>query len=145
MSNKKSSISFGPGAASLILIFVVLAMSVLGMLSLMNSRNDVRLSERSVQVTEAVYNLNVEAEEKFVQVQEMLLELASAAESEEAYQAAIEEHLTEDMDWEDGILSFTVSDGFRILDCAVKVNPLDAETRCRWVRHNLTAETEEVW
>ena len=145
MSNKKSSISFGPGAASLILIFVVLAMSVLGMLSLMNSRNDVRLSERSAQVTEAVYALNVEAEEKFVQVQGMLLDLASAAESEEAYQAAIEEHLTDDMDWEDGILSFTVSDGFRILDCAVQVNPLDAETRCWWVRHNLTAETEEVW
>ena len=145
MSNKKSSISFGPGAASLILIFVVLAMSVLGMLSLMNSRNDVRLSERSVQVTEAVYALNVEAEEKFVHVQDMLLQLASAAETEEAYQAAIEESLADDMDWQDGILSFTVSDGFRTLDCAVRVNPLDDDVRCRWVRHNLTAETEEEW
>lgn len=145
MSNKKSSISFGPGAASLILIFVVLAMSVLGMLSLMNSRNDVRLSERSVQVTEAVYALNVEAEEKFVKVQGLLLDLASAAENEEAYQAAIQENLPDGMEWEDGILSFTVSDGFRTLDCAVQINPLDAETRCRWVRHNLTAETEEEW
>ncbi len=45
---KKTMISFGPGASSLILIFVVLALSILGMLSLMNSRNDIRLSERSV-------------------------------------------------------------------------------------------------
>ena len=145
MSNKKSSVSFGPGAASLILIFVVLAMSVLGMLSLMNSRNDLKFSERSAQVMESVYTLNVEAEEKYVQVQDMLLEIASSAQNEEAYTAAIEENLDEDMDWEDGVIYFTVSDGFRTLDCAVLVNPLDAETRCRWIRHNLTAETEEVW
>ena len=145
MSNKKSSVSFGPGAASLILIFVVLAMSVLGMLSLMNSRNDLKFSERSVQVMESVYALNVQAEEKFAHVQDLLLELASSAENEEAYTAAIEENLDADMDFEDGVISFTVSDGFRALDCAVLVNPLDAETRCRWLRHNLTAETEEVW
>ena len=142
---KKSSISFGPGAASLILIFVVLSMSVLGMLSLMNSRSDVRLSERSVQVTEAVYALNAQAEEKFVQLQETLQKLADSSENEEAYQSSIPESVEEDMDWEDGILSFTVSDGFRTLDCAVQVNSLEENTRCRWVRHNLTAETEEVW
>ena len=101
MSNKKSSVSFRPGAASLILIFVVLAMSVLGMLSLMNSRNDLKFSERSAQVMESVYTLNVEAEEKYVQVLDMLLEIASSAQNEEAYTAAIEENLDEDMDWED--------------------------------------------
>ena len=55
MSRKKSSITLGPGASSLILIFVVLSLTVLGMLSLMTSRNDFRLAERSAQVTEAVY------------------------------------------------------------------------------------------
>ena len=52
--NRKSNVSLGPGASSLILIFVVLSMAVLGMLSLMTSQNDLRLSERNVQVTEAV-------------------------------------------------------------------------------------------
>ena len=70
--NRKSSISFGPGASSLILIFVVLAMSVLGMLNLMNSRSDVKLSERSAQVAEAVYALNAQAEEKAAQLDDML-------------------------------------------------------------------------
>lgn len=143
--NKKSSISFGPGASSLILIFVVLAMSVLGMLSLMNSRNDLRLSERSVQVTEAVYALNVQAEEKYVQLQGMLLDLASEAESEEAYRSAIEQNVPEDVEWDGNVLSFTVTDGFRALRCGVQVNPLEEDARCRWVRHSLIAETEEVW
>ena len=39
---KKSNISFGPGAASLILIFVVLTLSVLSMLSLMNARGNIQ-------------------------------------------------------------------------------------------------------
>ncbi len=33
--NRKGRLSFGPGAASLILIVVILSMSVLGMLALM--------------------------------------------------------------------------------------------------------------
>ena len=47
---RKSNVSFGPGAASLILIVVILSMSVLGMLALMNARNDDRLSSRSIDV-----------------------------------------------------------------------------------------------
>ena len=46
--NRKSRVSFGPGAASLILIVVILSMSVLGILALMNARNDIKLCERSV-------------------------------------------------------------------------------------------------
>ena len=39
MKNRESRVSFGPGAASLILIVVILSMSVLGILALMNARN----------------------------------------------------------------------------------------------------------
>ena len=46
----KTSVSLGPGASSLILIFVTLSLAALGMLSLLTSRNDLRFSERSVQV-----------------------------------------------------------------------------------------------
>ena len=53
--NRRSTVSLGPGASSLILIFVVLALSVLGMLSLLTARNDLKFSERSAQVIEAVY------------------------------------------------------------------------------------------
>lgn len=52
----------GPGAASLMLLVVVLSMSVLGMLALMSARSDENLSLRSAEVARQVAELNVSAE-----------------------------------------------------------------------------------
>lgn len=134
---KKSSISFGPGASSLILIFVVLAMAVLGMLSLMNSRNDVRLSERSVQVAEAVYALNVQAEEKRAALD------ALAAKYGQDLQA-LDQALPEGVKREGNTLSWEEADAARRLDCALELFPADGE-RTRWVRYCLTAKAEGEW
>lgn len=142
---KRSMISFGPGASSLILIFVVLALSILGMLSLMNSRNDIRLSERSAQVTQAVYALQTAAEEKRADLDAVLAQAAVGAESQEAYYSAIEAALPEDVEWEDGVISWEETDGFRSLNCALETQPLDAQERTRWIHFELTAVTEEVW
>lgn len=142
---KKSMISFGPGASSLILIFVVLALSALGMLSLMNSRNDIRLSERSVQVTQAVYALQTAAEEKRAALDTLLGQAAQEAGGDEAYAAAIQAALPEGVEWADGVLSWEETDGFRSLSCALETLPLDAQERTRWIRFELTAVTEEVW
>ena len=76
---KKSGVSFGPGSASLILIFVVLSLSALGMLSLMSSRTDDRFSARSAEVIEAVYALNCAAEEQRATVDELLVSAAKDA------------------------------------------------------------------
>ena len=142
---KKSMISFGPGASSLILIFVVLALSILGMLSLMNSRNDIRLSERSVQVTQAVYTLQTAAEEKRAALDALLAKAAQEAENNEAYAAAVQAVLPEDVAWEAGALCWEETDGFRSLNCALETQPLDAQERTRWIHFELTAVTEEVW
>ncbi|MBR4539196.1 MAG: hypothetical protein IKO52_10175 [Clostridia bacterium] len=142
---KKSMISFGPGASSLILIFVVLALSVLGILSLMNSRNDIRLSERSVQVTQAVYALQTAAEEKRAALDALLCQAALEAGGQEAYESAIAAALPEDVEWADGVLSWEETDGFRSLNCALETQPLDAQERTRWIHFELTAVTEEVW
>ena len=142
---KKSMISFGPGASSLILIFVVLALSTLGMLSLMNSRNDIRLSERSVQVTQAVYALQTAAEEKRAALDALLATAAKEAGDQEAYAAAVEAALPEDVTWEDGALCWEETDGFRSISCALEALPLGSSERTRWIRFELTAVTEEVW
>ena len=137
MSRKKSSITLGPGASSLILIFVVLSLTALGMLSLMTSRNDLRLAERSAQVTEAVYALNVRAEERRAELDGIVkacLEAGNIAELEDA--------LPEDVALEDGLLLFTVDDGARMLDCALEIVPSGEGQRLAWVRYDLTAETE---
>ena len=142
---KRSMISFGPGASSLILIFVVLALSILGMLSLMNSRNDIRLSERSAQVTQAVYALQTAAEEKRAELDTVLAQAALEAESEEAYHSAVEAALPGDVEWEDGVISWEETDGFRSLNCALETLSLDVQERTRWIQFELTAVTEEVW
>ena len=132
----RSSISLGPGASSLILIFVVLSLAALGMLSLMTSRSDLGLAERSAQVTEAVYALNVLAEEKRA-------ELDGIWKDCEGKEEALEAALPEDVEREDGQLLFTVEDGARMLDCALEILPTGEGSRMAWARYNLTSETED--
>ena len=143
MSRKKSSITLGPGASSLILIFVVLSLTALGMLSLMTSRNDLRLAERSAQVTEAVYALNVRAEERRAELDGIVKACAVSGKENEHSFAELEDVLPEDVELEDGLLLFTVDDGARMLDCALEIVPAGERTTLACVRYNLSAETEE--
>ena len=143
--NRKSAISLGPGASSLILIFVVLAMAVLSMLSLMTARNDLKFSERSAAVIASVYELNETAEARKAEVDRLLAGCAKEAETEADYLAAIEEVLPEDMEITDGEISWSESDGARMLDLALQVLPLEENNRTVWSRHNLMAETGDEW
>lgn len=143
--NRKSAITLGPGASSLILIFVVLAMAVLSMLSLMSARNDLKFTERSSAVIVSVYELNEIAEERHAEIDRLLYECAKGAESEEEFLAAVEAALPEDMElWEDEI-SWSESDGARMLDLALRILPLTENERTEWVRHDLMAETGDEW
>lgn len=146
MNRRKSSIALGPGASSLILIFVVLSLTALGMLSLMTARNDLRLAERSASVTRAVYDINVRAEERRAELENILASCARDAGSDAEYFSAIRAALPEDVLLEDDLLIFTTEDDSRMLDCALRVYPLNAPQRAAWVRYNLTAETgDDSW
>ena len=140
---KKSSVSFGPGAASLILIFVVLALSVLGMLALMNGRNDLRLSRRSAQVVEAVYALNVRAEETRASLDELIVRQAESADSDEAFLEALVQALPKGMTMTDRDIEWTESDGPRVLHCALRLLSAPEVPRTEWVRHSLTSATAD--
>ena len=137
---RKSSVSLGPGASSLILIFVVLSLSVLGILSLMTARNDRILSDRMAEVAEAVYALSESAEESRMEATGILSGCAAEARGEEDYLDRIRERIPEEWELEERILSWKETDGVRTLDCAVEVLPLDGAERTRWVRHVLTSE-----
>ena len=143
--NQRSSISLGPGASSLILIFVVLAMAVLSMLSLMTARNNLKFSERSAAVIESVYQLNETAEERRAEVERLLAAAAAEATSEDEYLAVIAEILPEDMELVGDEISWSESDGTRMLDLALQVLPLDENNRTVWIRHDLMAETGDEW
>ena len=146
MKRKKSSITLGPGAASLILIFVVLSLTALGMLSLMTSRNDFRFAERSASVTQAVYALNVRAEERRAELDGILASCAKDVPSYAAFLSAVEASLPEEVFLEDDLLLFSEEDDSRVLDCALRILPLHSPQRTEWVRYNLTSETgDETW
>ncbi|MBQ8963707.1 MAG: hypothetical protein IJ089_07905 [Clostridia bacterium] len=144
---RKSAIAFGPGAASLILIVVILSMGVLGMLALMNARNDARLSSRSVAVVSAGFELNAQAERKLAELDGVLAQCAAVSDTDEAYMDAVRGNLPDGLllDEEQRLASWELSDGLRTLSCAVEVLPLGSGERFSWRVHRLTAVTEEVW
>ena len=142
---RRNSVSFGPGAASLILIVVILSMSVLGMLALMNARNDSRLSRRSVEVIAAGYALNDRAERRLAELDAVAAACAGSAKDDEAYLEAVAESLPEDMRMEGRLVSWTLEDGLRTLSCGVELLPLGGAERLRWREHRLTSVTEEIW
>ena len=143
--NRRSRISFGPGAASLILIVVILSMSVLGILALMNARSDSRLSRRSVQVVQAGCRLNAEAERQLAKLDAIAAHYAAVAEDEDAYALAVRTYLPADMEMEDRLIRWSLTDGYRTLDCEVELMPLGGAERLAWVNHRLTAITEDAW
>ena len=141
--NRNRFVRLGPGAPSLILIFVVTSMAVLGTLSLMTSRNDLRLSMRYVEVTEAVYALMERGEETRAQLDALLEQCRSEASGAQDWYEVIEKalpahiHLREDrLEWQEEAAS-------RSLDCAVRILPFEEENRTVWIRHDLTTEMED--
>ena len=147
---KRSSVSFGPGASSLILIFVVLAMSVLGVLALMNSRNDLRLSERSALVAQEAYAFSGRMEEKRAALDAVFASAAKDAADDEAYLAAVEAALPGDVNLYGREISWIALDsweganGLRQLSCALELLPLGSNPRARWTRHELAAVTDDA-
>ncbi len=78
------------------LVFVMLTISVLGMLSLLTSRNERRLGERSALVIEDIYQLNSEAEYIYGCIDGVLAGCEAEAADENAYYALASRRL-EDM------------------------------------------------
>ena len=143
---KKSRISFGPGAASIILILVILSMSVLGILSLMSARNAEKLSSRASMVIEAVYSLNDMAEQSFAELDAIVAEAAKEGGSEEDTLKRIESRLPDGMTISDRTVSWTESDDVRDLKCAAEIVSFTNSERLRWTLHRLSAITvDDAW
>ena len=154
MKKRSSALSFGPGAPSLILIFVVLSMTVLGMLAMLSAKNDYGLSSRSIQVVQAQYALNIQAEERLAEIDSIIAECRNNTNGMNALLAELTERLPEDvqLEKEDGtdadIISYSVTDGTRTMRCKLLIHdPESYETRTEWLLHSMTAETgdESLW
>ncbi|NLD84085.1 MAG: hypothetical protein GX637_07965 [Clostridiales bacterium] len=133
---RKSSLSLGPGASSLILIFVVLSMSILGMLSLLTARNDLNLSQRSAGAAEMVYRLRERAEERRAAVGRLL---ASGETLEAAFR---DDPQWAGLTWDGECLTWAETDGTRTLSCALRVDGGTAWAEQR-LTTNIGEETEQ--
>lgn len=144
---KQRKIALGPGAASLILIVVVLSMCVLCMLTLISAKNDASLSQRSAEMVETVYGLNARSEESLAALDAVLAECAAQAEDHTAYLALVEAQLPPEMFLDQEIVYWTETDGngARQLECAVQIMPLGEMPRAIWVQHYLMVGTEDIW
>ena len=142
---RRSNVAIGPGAASLILIVVILSMGVLGMLALMNARNDARLSSRSTSVVVAGYELNDKAERKLAELDSAVAECAALSDGDDAFLTAVRGRLPEGMLRDGRMVTWSETDGLRTLSCAVEVLPLGDGQRLAWRTHRMTAVTEEIW
>lgn len=81
----------GLGAASLIMILLVLCLALMGVLSLMSARADVTLSRRYAQLAEGYANASAEAQAAIARLDEQLAKAHIAAQGEAQYAKACTE------------------------------------------------------
>ena len=142
----KRKVALGPGAASLILIVVVLSLCMMAMLTQISARNDYNLCTRSAEMVQRVYELNAQSEQRLAELDKVLAAARKDAADKEAYLAAVEENLPEGMTLEDDLVSWTEPLDNRNLECIVRILPPEEQQRIKWVSHKLVVdEPEEDW
>ena len=144
MNNKK--IALGPGAASLILIVVVLSLCMLAMLTQIGARNDYSLASRSVEMINRVYDISANSEERLAELDAVLVKCQKETTDKAAYLEMIGENLPEGMEITDDTVTWMEPLDNRTLTCKVRILDPGQMPRTEWVAHKLQVEEpEEDW
>ena len=143
----KRKVALGPGAASLILIVVVLALCMMAMLTQISARNDYNLCSRSAEMVQRVYELNAQSEQKLAELDAILVSAGKeAGDSMDAYLEKVEGLLPEDMSLDEDRITWTEPLDNRNLECIVQLLPPGEKQRTKWISHKLLVEEpEEDW
>ncbi len=142
----KRKIALGPGAASLILIVVVLSLCMLAMLAQIGSRNDYSLASRSAEMITRVYELSEKSERRFAALDAILAECQKETQDKEAYLQKVAEALPEDMELDEDIVSWSEPLDNRTMNCEVKLFDPGEFPRAKWITYKLKVdEPEEDW
>ena len=137
MSRRK--IAAGPGASSLILIAVVLALSVLTVLTMISARNDEALSLRSEETQEEVYALFARGERSLAALDAVLVKAGKDAGDMEDYLEEVQEDLPQGMTLREDQVFWTEKTENRALECGVRLLPPGGAERTQWTLHRLGA------
>ncbi len=142
----KRKVALGPGAASLILIVVVLSLCMMAMLTQISARNDYNLCTRSAEMVQRVYELNAKSERKLAELDALLANAQKDAGDTDAYLARVGEILPEGMTMEGDLITWTEPLDNRTLQCIVKLLPPGETQRTEWISHKLAVdEPEDDW
>lgn len=142
----KRKIALGPGAASLILIVVVLSLCMLAMLAQIGSRNDLSLASRSASMITRVYNLSANSERKLAELDQILARCQKETQDMQSYLALVEENLPEGMEIEEDQISWTEPLDNRTMNCTVRLQEPGELPRAVWTNYKLKVdEPEENW
>lgn len=139
----KRKVALGPGAASLILIIVVLSLCMIAMLTQIAAKNDYNLCARSADMVQRVYELNAQSEQKMAALDTVLLQARGETEDMKAYLDKVKEMLPEGMELEEDRITWTEPLDNRNLECIVQLLPLEETQRAKWISHKLVVEEPE--
>ena len=142
----KRKVALGPGAASLILIVVVLSLCMMAMLTQISARNDINLCTRSAAMVQRVYELNAQSEQKLAELDAVLIEARKDAGNMDAYLKKVSVSLPKGMTMEEDKVQWTEPLDNRNLECIIQLLPLEEKQRTKWISHKLAVdEPEEDW
>ena len=142
----KRKIALGPGAASLILIVVVLSLCMLAMLAQIGARNDYHLASRSAEMITRVYELRDHSEHRMAELDTVLARCGAGEQDREAFLAKVEENLPEGMTLDENIVSWSEPLDNRTMNCEVEILDPGETPRARWITYKLKVdEPEDDW
>ena len=139
----KRKIALGPGAASLILIVVVLSLCMLAILTQIAAKNDYNLCTRSAEMVQKVYELNAQSEQNFARLDSVLVSARKETTDMQAYLDKVKEMLPEGMTLDEDRVTWTEPLDNRNLECIVQLLPIEDTQRAKWISHKLVVEEPE--
>ncbi|QTE70771.1 hypothetical protein JRC49_13410 [Clostridiales bacterium FE2011] len=139
----KRKIALGPGAASLILIVVVLSLCMLAMLTQIAAKNDYNLCTRSAEMVQKVYELNAQSEQNFARLDSVLVSARKETTDMQAYLDKVKEMLPEGMTLDEDRVTWTEPLDNRNLECIIQLLPIEDTQRAKWISHKLAVEEPE--
>lgn len=127
----KQEYRIGTGFSTLLMIFLVLCITTLGILSLVSARVDMKQTTRNLEMSQGYYEASGKAQELLFQIDQTLYTLAHSATSQDDYLAQIKRTLTldaSDFFIEDDSIFFSIdATKERYLDVTLTLTPYDGK------------------
>lgn len=134
----KASYRIGPGAASILMVIVVVSMAILGLLALSEAQNEARLSEKNAAFVKEKAHAETLAEKTLMQLDEILVSARKNTDNNDEYLEYIKKALPGGMTMEGDLLSWTqAGGGAKSLLITIRILPTESPVRFEWIRRQM--------